>query len=456
MRAHEEDRPRSHRAATQRLPLAPSHLGRTPRPYAARMAERRRVPVRGFSVPRLTWRPLGGFLGPNAADASQSLAALALSALSSVVAGLTLASREEQLIALPGLLLFVPATIGLRGNVFGPFGSRLSTALQTGQFAWSWRVDSLLGQNLIAVIVNSLAAGLGIAGAAEIFALVIEEEGVIPIGFSDFIVVSLIGGLLASFVVLVATLGITVASVRFDWDLDNVTAPLVTATGDLVTLPALVLSTALVRQGDTTVITASAAAGCALLATLLLWRSSLRMAKRIVQESVPVLLGAGVLSLVAGVAIERFDDRLTWVMLVLLPGYLGTAGALGGILANRLSTKAHLGLIERTWIPTGNARSDMGFTVALATPIFLLLALIAQGTAELSNQSSPGLFSLIAVALTGGVAVTLFALVVAYYGTLLFVRFGLDPDNLGIPLVTASLDVVGALTFVGAIILWGV
>ena len=189
--------------------------------------------------------------------------------------------------------------------------------------------------------------------------------------------------------------------------------------------------------------------------TLGLWRSGLDTAKRIVAESLPVLIAAGLLSLVAGAAIERFENQLTWVLLVLLPGYLGTAGALGGILANRLSTKVHLGLIDRTLIPTGNARSDMGFTVALAAPIFLLLAVIAEGTAFFADQATPGLLPLAAAALTGGVAATVIALAVAYYGTLAVVRFGLDPDNLGVPLVTASLDVVGALTLVAAINLWG-
>ena len=104
----------------------------------------------------------------------------------------------------------MPATIGLRGNVFGPFGSRLSTAIQTGEFHWSWRPDSLLGQNLIAVIVNSLVAGLGIACAAEVLAVIIGP-GVVPIGFGDFIVVSL-GA--CSAVVSIVALGLTVASVR--------------------------------------------------------------------------------------------------------------------------------------------------------------------------------------------------------------------------------------------------
>lgn len=414
---------------------------------------RRRVRL---SVPRLTWRPLGGFLGPNKADAAQSLAALAFSALTSVVAGLTLASREDQFASLPGLLLFIPAAIGLRGNVFGPLGSRLSTAIQTGTFSWSLKRDSVLGQNLIAVLVNSLVAGLAIALMAEVLVIVIESESVIPIGFSDFVIVSVLGGLVASVVVLGFTLAVTQAAVRFDWDLDNVVAPLVTAASDLITLPALVGSTVLVRQGNGTTVTAALTAVVCIGSLLWLVRSSLQTARRIVLESLPILLAAGLLSLLAGVAIEGGQSKLSWALLVLLPGYLGTAGALGGILVNRLSTKVHLGQIDATIIPSGEARQDMGFTIALAAPIFVLLCLIARGVAALAGQSSPGIAILTLSVLTGGLAATLFVLVVAYYGTLAVVRFGLDPDNTGIPLVTASLDVVGALTLIGAVVLWGV
>ena len=128
-----------------------------------------RAAARQIKAP--AWRPLGGFLGPHRDDVAQSLSALAFSAVTSVVAGLTLASNEARFGALPGLLLFVPAAIALRGNVFGPFGSRLSTALQTGTFSWSAKPDSVLGQNVIAALVNSLAAGLALAAVAEVFAL---------------------------------------------------------------------------------------------------------------------------------------------------------------------------------------------------------------------------------------------------------------------------------------------
>jgi mgtE-like transporter len=367
-----------------------------------------------------------------------------------------LASQEDQFAALPGLLLFIPPAIGLRGNVFGPLGSRLSTNIQMGTFSWTWKADSVLGQNLIAVLVNSLAASLGISLLAEVLALFLRDGSVPPIGFSDFVVAGVLGGILASVVVLGFTLAITLAAVRLDLDLDNVVAPMVTAAGDLITLPALVVSLVLVRRGNTTLITATVLTVLTLSLSLWLVRSGPVLARRIVGESLPVLLVAGGLSLLAGIAIESSENRLSWVLLVLLPGYLGTAGALGGILANRLSTKVHLGIVQFSAWPSAEARSDMAFTAALAAPIFGLLAILAEIVARAADQSTPGLAVLLAVAISGGLVVTMFVLAIAYYGTLVSVRFGLDPDNTGIPLVTAALDVVGALSLVGAVIVWRV
>ena len=58
---------------------------------------------------------------------------------------------------------------------------------------------------------------------------------------ADFVVVSTLGGLLASVLVGAVTLALAAGSVRFGWDLDNVLAPLVSTLGDLATVPALVV-----------------------------------------------------------------------------------------------------------------------------------------------------------------------------------------------------------------------
>ena len=408
-----------------------------------------------MAVPPLR-RPLGGLLGPAAGDARQSGGALALSATTSLITGLLIARFTGLLEEFTGLFMLLPAAYGLRGNVFGPLGSRLSTALRTGTLSWTWRIDTVLGQNVLAAMVVGLVASFIHAVLAEVVILGAGVED--PISLADFIVISVLGGLLASLVVLAITLGLAVASTRLEWDLDNVTAPVISATGDFVTLPALFASTALIGLPYVTPAIAAVVTLAVVASLLATWRSGLALAKRIVLESVPVLAGAGLLSLLAGLALQSTEERfLTFgVFLVIIPGYLSTAGALGGILAARLSTKLHLGFVESRLVPTGEARSDIRFTFALSFPIFVFTAVVTALVADLAGETSPGVLSVLLVTVTGGFVATVFVTVIAYYGTLAVVRFGLDPDNHGIPLVTASLDLVGAFTLVGALLLWGV
>ena len=61
------------------------------------------------------------------ADARQGLVALGLNSSTSLVAGAVLGSLTATFVARPGLLVLVPAAIGLRGNVFGSLGNRVST-----------------------------------------------------------------------------------------------------------------------------------------------------------------------------------------------------------------------------------------------------------------------------------------------------------------------------------------
>jgi len=47
-------------------------------------------------------------------------------------------------------------------------------------------------------------------------------------------------------------------------------------------------------------------------------------------------------------------------------------------------------------------------------------------------------------------------LAVAYYGTMAATRVGLDPDTHGIPIVTSTVDFVGAVALIVAVISLGV
>ena len=385
-----------------------------------------------------------------------SFVALLIAAFASLAAGLTLASVIDTLEELPGLLLLVPAAIAVKGNIFGALGSRLGTSIHAGTFRFTFRLESAVGQNTVASVGLSLVLGVVLAVMAKGVAVAFNVSP--TMSMVDFIVVSSVGGLLASGVVLAITLALSAGSVRFGWDLDNVVAPLVTATADLVALPALVVGAELAGYDVVTPVVAAAfvvvALGC------LVWslRSPLGSLRGIVRESIPVLVIAGLLDLLAGITVEkRLDDFVSVpVLLVLLPGFLGTAGALGGILSSRLSTKLHLGLVRPSRLPSGPARSDLVMTFLLSVPIFAVLGAVAEIGGDLTGHASPGLADIVAVALLGGVLATILVVVVAYYGTIAAVRFGLDPDTYGIPMVTSTLDVVGAFTLIFAVVAVGV
>src|SRR6187200_172004 len=99
-------------------------------------------------------------LGSDAATVRQGLAALLVSSGGDLLAGLTLGAITGTLEELPGLLVLMPAAIGMRGNVFGALGSRLGTAIHEGTFRFSRRADTVVGQNVLASMALTLSVSL--------------------------------------------------------------------------------------------------------------------------------------------------------------------------------------------------------------------------------------------------------------------------------------------------------
>jgi mgtE-like transporter len=394
-------------------------------------------------------------LHSDAAGVRAGFVALLLSSGGDLLAGLTLGSITGTLESLPGLLVLVPAAIGMRGNVFGALGSRLGTAVHTGTFHMSRRLDTVVGQNLAASISMSLSVSLVLAILAKAISVGFGLEHTISI--ADFVVISVIGGFLSSVVVMLITVGVATVSVRRSWDLDNVTSPIVTAAGDMVTLPALFLATYLVGIPWVTTVVAVLCAVVALIALVASVRSRAPILRRIARESLPVLVLAGTVDIVAGLTIEkRFASFVLYpALLVLVPPFLEDSGALGGILSARVSTKLHLG----TLVPGRGSFRAVGEDVLLiymyAVPVFVLLGVSADIAALAAGLNSPGSLEMIAVSLLAGAVTTTFAVLVGFYGAVAAYRLGLDPDNHGIPIVTSSLDLLGALALILAIVALG-
>jgi mgtE-like transporter len=401
-------------------------------------------------------RRLWAVLGPDAQSAGQSLAALGVNSSTSLVAGAILGSITGTLDQYPGLLVMVPAAIGLRGNVFSALGSRVSTSIHTGEIQGALRRNSVLADNAIASIALSLTLALVLALVAKLATVALGIGG--DVSVLDLATISVVGGALASAIVLGVTLVLVAAAVRYGWDLDNLVAPVVSTLGDLITVPALWAATFVLGHGSvSTALGALVVVVAAALGSQTFWSHRDRV-RRIVRESVPILTVAAVLSTLAGVVLEqRFTTFDAYpALLVLVPAFVSSAGALGGLLSTRLATALHLGTITPDATPSQAVRRDIRVIAGLAVAVYLFNGLGAQVVAVLLGVASPGLVSLVAASLLGGVFAVAFVVIVAYYGTIVAVRLRVDPDTYGIPIVTSSVDFVGAATLIAAVVALGI
>jgi mgtE-like transporter len=141
--------------------------------------------------------------------------------------------------------------------------------------------------------------------------------------------------------------------------------------------------------------------------------------------------------------------------LVLVPAFLEDSGSLGAILAARISTKLHLGTLEPGRGAWGSAIDDVLLIYMYAIPVFVFLGTSSIIVAHVANRASPGALDMMGVALLAGTMATTAAVVVGFYSAVATYRFGLDPDNHGVPMVTSSLDLLGALSLILAIVILG-
>ncbi len=386
---------------------------------------------------------------------AQGFVALVISSLGSLVAGIALGSITGTLEALPGLMVMLPAAIGMRGNIFGALGSRLGTSIHTGLYAPTRERGGILYQNVYAVTVLTFVVSLLLGILARTMSLAF---GVTSISAIDFMVISVLGGVLSSVVVGAFTVVLSRVAYRRGWDLDSVAAPLITASGDMVTIPALFLATFLVGIRFVTLTIAVIAVVLTLFLLIRSLLTNLPLTRQIVRESIPILALAGAVDILAGLVVEtRLQRFLVYpALLVLIPPFLESAGALGGILSSRLASKLHLGVISPRGRPEAVAWLDATLIFLFAAITFFLTGVAADVTAALIGLASPGPLTVVAATMLAGLIATVLCVVVAYYSAVATYRLGLDPDNHGIPMITSSMDFIGVLALMIALSVVGV
>ncbi len=383
----------------------------------------------------------------------QGVAALALSTGAGFVAGLILGSITGTLELLPGLLVLIPASVGMRGMIFGAMGARLGTGIAAGVFEPTLRREGLLARNVEVAIISAVLSSFYLAAMAKLVASSFGED---TVSLWDLVTISVVGGVLASAVILVVTVVLAVQSFRRGWDLDAVSTPMVTAIGDMITLPALFLATFVARNDSLNAVVAAACVVAALGALAWALVKSSAEVRRTLLEMAGVSALAPLLDIFAGAVLEAHRTELEAIpgILILIPPFVSQAGAIGGILSARLSSKLQLGVITPRGRPERPAVVDATLVVALGLIVFTVIGVIAASLASITGVARPPAGLMLGGTVLAGLLVLPITLVVGYYMAVLTTRFGLDPDNHGVPTITATMDLSGvaAVLFVMSIL----
>ena len=387
----------------------------------------------------------------------QGLVALVLSTLAGFVAGLTLSSITSTLSMLPGLFVLIPAAVGMRGTIFGAIGARLGTSTHAGLFEATLRRDGVLAENIDVAILTTLSSSLYLAALARLMMAALPGEAS-SISLWDLVTISVVGGLLGSVVILAITVGLSLLSYRRGYDLDAVSTPMVTALGDMVTLPTLFLATLVVRHDALNAVVAAACLALGFAAIVRGYSTGRRAVRRIVLEMTAVIALTPLLDILAGALLQAREPTLRAYpgVLLLIPAFVSQAGALGGILSSRLTSKLQLGVITPRGRPEAPALVDASLVVVFGLAVFTFIAGVALGLSDATGKTHPPAGVMLGGTLLAGIIVLPITIAVAYYVAVLTARFGLDPDNHGVPIITSVMDLAGVASVLLVMTLLGV
>ena len=383
--------------------------------------------------------------------------------LTGLLAGIGLSLMTDMLHLLPGLMILIPPAIAMRGNIYSALVSRLGTSMHLGLFSPTLKKGSVLHLNAYASLLLTLFLSVVLGFLAKLVAETFGVLGTNYITLSGFILISVIGGLISGFILLGISILVSITGYRRNWDLDNMSSPIITSAGDMITIPSLFFAAVLLLKLNSynakimgllspVTLLAILIVFVALICTVNGLNSNNAELRRILFESIPMLFVCGILCTFAGIILDMELDNLMAILpaiLVLIPPFLGACNALGGILSARLSSMLHIGTVIPKQFPDKLVAANFTVIYLLSVAVFSFVGLITYFATAPTGTTFPGaleqLAKMLAIALLGGVLCTTFLNFAAYYIAILSFRFGLDPDNDTIPLITSLTDVVGVL-----------
>lgn len=403
-----------------------------------------------IELPSLLAATLRSFLEDTNSVITESLISLLICAFGCLFTGIILGNMEFYLETFPGLMVIIPGAIGMRGNIFGSFGSRLSTHLHIGTLSPEFKRSDILTENITSSIILTMVLSVLLGIIAKAVCIIFNFPS---ISLFDFVLISFIAGLISSIIMLPITMFISLKSFENGWDPDNITTPLIAAFGDFFTLPAIVAAIHIVEFVSIVPIVEKILFALVIISTLLALGAgytSDKEIRNIVRQSTPVLFVCSILGTLAGGILNGSITTLlkSQTLLTLVPLFSGESGGLVSVLSARLSSGLHSGLIDADLKPGKVTLENFSIVIFLSLIMFPVIGFLAEASTTVLGNAGVNYLNAILISLIAGMIVVGVMLLIVFYISTISYRKGLDPDNIVIPLSTSLTDSISTLVLV--------
>jgi mgtE-like transporter len=389
----------------------------------------------------------------------EGLIALLICAVGDLIAGIILGKMTFFLETFPGLLVVIPGAIGMRGNIFGSFASRLSTNLHIGIISPEFEFSEQLNYNIFSSFVLTLVLSLFLAIVSKILCILLHQPSM---GLVDFILICVIAGIISNLIMLPITMLVSFKSFEHGWDPDNITSPIIAAFGDLFTLPAIIASIFILQLINFNIVFKDVILAIILIVVVISFVYCYRLSDEtntILKQSTPVLLLCSFLGGAAGGILNSAVETLLTnpSLLTLLPLFSGESGSLISILGARLSSGLHSGLVEPMKRPEGEAIHNFAISFILAIIVFPLIGILAEGSSFALGLIGVGFDKIVEISTISGLILVTIMVFLVYYVSITSYNNNLDPDNIVIPISTSITDSISSLVLISiSLLLLGV
>ncbi len=375
-----------------------------------------------------------------------------------LISGLVLSTKiAPRLSVLPALIILIPPSADMRGNICGALGSRFGTYLHMGQTKPEFSKEPLVVENLLASLFLVILFS-GINGAVSSFiASIIGIQPLTLTGVLNLVTISMIAATLSAAALLPATLAIAILSFKWGWDPDNVTSPLVSLAGDMVTIPLLYLVLEAVLAVPDIVKYISLAILVVVSGYSFAKSRKSFVGKRIIKEMTIILAFCAILDYGAGTLLGTRVEKFIAVsgFLTILPAFLEDGGVIGSILTAKIASWLHLGKLEPKLIPDKEVLSTFALNHVVGLVVFTSVGMLGSILNTILRIPSTSILQTIVLTVIAGQVVILALNFIAYELSVVSYKLGFDPDNVGVPLITSIMDFIGTTSLLFILALFG-